>query len=314
MTHRRASLSRRWPVGSPQRGGGSQPRPRGSGQTAAHSRFSLVAGLLISLFGAFLSAQGAANQTLHKPLDEVLDLYVRDGLVYYRALRSDRRKLDAYLATLEQLPSSEVAGWARNDQVALWLNAYNAHVLKAVIDRYPIGGKSSEYPRNSIRQIPGVFERTPRRVAGRSLTLDQIEVDVIAGFDDPRLTLAIGRGSVGGGRLRSEAFTGDNLEAQLARVAAEFPTRRESLRIDVAARTVSVTPILSWRETLFVRVYADKADQKFAQRSPIERALVAFILPNLLPGERAFVQRNEFKVSFHSYDWRLNDLTGGGPR
>jgi hypothetical protein len=181
-------------------------------------------------------------------------------------------------------------------------------VLKTVIDRYPISGKSSEYPRNSIRQIPGVFERTPRRVAGRSLTLDQIEVDVLAGFDDPRLTLAIGRGSVGGGRLRSEAFTDDNLEAQLGRVASEFPTRRELLRIDIAARSVSVTPILSWREALFVRGYAAEADPSFAQRSPIERALVAFILPTLLPGEREMIRANEFRVTFHEYDWRLNDL------
>ena len=267
--------------------------------------------LLIALSWAGpVSGQGSAGRTLHKPLDEVLDVYVRDGLVYYRALRSERRKLDGYLGALDQLSASEIGAWPRDEQVALWLNAYNAHVLRAVIDRYPIAGKSSEYPRNSIRQIPGVFERTPRRVAGRSLTLDQIETEVLAGFQDPRLTLAIGRGSIGGGRLRSEAFTGENLETQLGRVAAEFPTRRELLRIDPAARTISVTPILSWREALFVRAYADQADSRFAQRSPVERALVTFILPNLLPGEREMIRTNEFRVEFHKYDWRLNDLTG----
>jgi hypothetical protein len=251
---------------------------------------------------------------LHVPLDEVLDLYVRDGLVYYRALRSDRRKLDAYLAALERLPAAEVGRWSREEQIALWLNAYNAYVLRTVIDRYPISGRAAEYPRTSIRQIPGAFERATHRVAGRSLTLDQIEVDVLTGFDDPRVTLALGRGSVGGGRLRSEAFTGENLESQLRRVAAEFTTRHELLRIDPSAQTVSVTPILSWREALFVRAYADKAEARFAQRSPIERAITAFILPNLLPSERELVRRNEFRVTYHEYDWRLNDLTGGAPK
>jgi hypothetical protein len=261
-----------------------------------------------------LAAQLGSSGGLHRPLDEVLDVYVRDGFVYYRALRSERRTLDSYLRTLERLTEAEVTAWPREQQIALWLNAYNAHVLEAVIDRYPIGGRSTEYPRNSIRQIPGVFERTPRRVAGRSLPLDQIETEVLGGFNDPRLTLALGRGSIGGGRLRSEAFVAEKLEVQLGQVAAEVTTRHELLRIDPSAGTISVSPILSWREAMFVSAYADDADARFAQRSPIERAIVAFILPNLLPGERELVLRNDFRVTYHEYDWRLNDLTGGAPR
>jgi hypothetical protein len=255
-----------------------------------------------------------ADDSLHRPLDEVLDTYVRDGLVYYRALRTERRKLDTYVSSLERVGASTLSSWSNGDQQAFWLNAYNAHVLRTVIDHYPTGGRSPDYPRNSIRQIPGAFEKRPHRVAGRTLTLDQIETEVLAGFGDPRLSLALGRGSVGGGRLRSEAFSGDRIEAQLKDVVAEFTTRRELLRIDQGERTISTTPILSWREALFVSAYADKADARFAARSPIERALVAFIMPHLLPGEREFVQRNDFKVTFHPYDWRLNDLTGGGPR
>ena len=36
-----------------------------------------------------------------------------------------------------------------------------------------------------------------------------------------------------------------------------------------------------------------------------------FILPNLLPSEKEFVQKNEWKMTFLDLDWRLNDLTGG---
>lgn len=275
---------------------------------------SLLLVAAVMLLVPVAGAQAPARGSLHRPLDEVLDVYVRDGLVYYRALRSERRKLDAYLAALERVATGEVAGWPREEQIAFWINAYNAHVLKAVIDRYPIAGRSAEYPRNSIRQIPGVFERTPRRIAGRSLTLDAIEREVLGEFGDPRVTLALGRGSVGGGRLRSEAFSGADLETQLRNVAAEFTTRRELLRIEAPAGTVSVTPILSWREALFVAAYGDKADARFAERSPLERALVAFIMPHLLPTEREFIVRNDFRLVFHEYDWRLNDLTGGGPR
>jgi hypothetical protein len=253
----------------------------------------------------------SARDGVHRPLDQLLDLYVRDGFVYYRALKSERRQLDAYLATLER---TSIDGWSRDEQVAFWLNAYDAIVLRTVVNRYPIAGTSKEYPSKSIRQIPGAFERATHRIAGRPVTLDAIERDILGGFGDPRLFLALGRGSVGGGRLRSEAFTGAALEQQLRQVAAEFTTRHQLLRVDMAAQQISVTPIVSWREQSFAAAYAERADPRFSSRSPIERALVAFILPHLLPAEKVFVQGNQFTVVFHDYDWRLNDLTGGAPR
>src|SRR5258708_21790920 len=68
-------------------------------------------------------------------LDTELDAYVRDGLVYYRALKSDRSKLDAYVASISEVA---VDGAPRNERLAFWINAYNAVVLKTVIDHYPI--------------------------------------------------------------------------------------------------------------------------------------------------------------------------------
>ena len=253
----------------------------------------------------------SARDGLHQPLDMLLDLYVRDGLVYYRALKSDRSRLDGYVAALGR---ASLDGWSRDEQIAFWLNAYNALVLRTIIDRYPIRGTSNQYPANSIRQVPGAFERITHQVAGRAVTLDGIERDLLAGFNDPRVFVALGRGSVGGGRLRSEAFTGARLAEQLDDVVREFPQRHELLRVDTVARQVSVTPILSWREQQVVAAYADRADARFAARSPIERAVVAMIQPYLLPAERAFVEANDFRVVFHAYDWRLNDLTGRGGR
>ena len=74
-----------------------------------------------------------------------------------------------------------------NNRKAFWLNAYNALVLKTVIDHYPIRGQFSEYPTNSIRQIPGAFAQRTHRVAGRDLTLDSIETTVLTELSDPRL-------------------------------------------------------------------------------------------------------------------------------
>jgi Protein of unknown function, DUF547 len=261
--------------------------------------------LPLALSLTVLSAQqftpAAGAELLHRPLDQILDTNVRDGLVYYRALNGERGRLDRYVASLNVTPAT-YQGWSKAQQEAFWVNAYNAFVLETVINHYPLHG--------TIRQIPGAFDKTTWRAAGKTMTLDQIEKTILHEFNDPRLYLALGRGAVGSGRLRSEAYTADRLEKQLADIEKEFVANRHMYRADRTANLVSVTPIISWREADFVAAY-DKADPAFAQRSPIERAIITFIRPHLLPFEKELIQKNEFKIVFHEMDWRLNDLTGG---
>src|SRR2546423_9639260 len=90
------------------------------------------------------------------PFDLILDTYVRDGYVYYRALKSERRRLDEYI---RQIGLTDVDNRPKNEQLAFWLNAYNALVLRTVIDNYPAPRRSTEYPPRSIRNVPGAFER-----------------------------------------------------------------------------------------------------------------------------------------------------------
>jgi hypothetical protein len=246
---------------------------------------------------------------LHRPFDEILDQYVRDGLVYYNALRIERGKLDGYIRSLGATAAEEEAGWPPPRRLAYWINAYNAFVLQTVIDRYPIRGKAPQYPANSIRQISGAFEKRPFRGGGRQVTLDQIEKE-LAAAGDARSMLALGRGALGGGRLRSEAFTAERIDQQLAAVAAESVDRRELVFVDRAGSQLSVSPIFSWREAAFVSAYGDKAPAVFATRSPLERAVLALIDPVLAPSEATFLRENQFRMVFHEFDWRLNDLTG----
>jgi hypothetical protein len=261
----------------------------------------IVAGTSASAVRARQDASSAGAELLHRPLDQILDTNVRDGLVYYRALKGERGRLDRYIASLN-VPAATYQGWSKEQQIAFWLNAYDAFVLATVVNHYPMRG--------TIREIPGAFDKTPWRAAGKSVTLDQIEKTYLHNFNDPRLYLAIGRGAVGSGRLRSEAFTAEHLDKQLADIENEFVTNRYMYRVDKLTNTISLTPIISWREADFIAAY-DKADPLFAQRSPIERAIITFIRPHLLPLEKELVQKNEFRIVFHEMDWRLNDLTGG---
>ena len=255
-----------------------------------------------------IPVSGQGVDALHKPFDELLELYVRDGFVYYNALRSDRGRLDRYLAALDGPGAAAHANGTAAQKQALWMNAYNALVLRTVINNYPIRGKAAQYPSNSIRQLPGAFERTTHRVAGRAITLDAIEKEMLTPLGDARVFLALGRGAVGGGRLRSEAFDDSRLDAQLTAVASETLSRKEIVRVDIADNQLMVSPLFSWREAAFVASLADKAHKVFEQRSPLERAVLALIEPHLVGAEAEFLEKNAFRMAFTEFDWRLNDL------
>jgi hypothetical protein len=246
---------------------------------------------------------------LHRPLDEILDTYVRDGFVYYNALRIERRKLDSYIAALNGATAAGLAKGSPDEQKAFWINAYNALVLRIVIDHFPIRGRSPDYPRSSIRQIPGAFDKPLHRVAGRPVSLDGIEKDILAPLGDARVFLALGRGAYGGGRLRSEAYDGPTIDKLLTAVATETASRAELVRINIPDQVVSASPLFSWREPLFVASFADKAPEVFKSRSGIERAVLAIIEPHVSTPESLFLHANTFKMQFHEFDWRLNDLS-----
>jgi len=273
------------------------------------ARACLGVAIVLAAFALVATLRAQAGEGRVRAFDEVLDTYVRDGDVYYRALKIERAKLDGYINSLAGVAADRLG---REDRIAFWMNAYNALVLQTVIDHYPIQKRSNEYPAKSIRQIPGAFERLPHHVGSRTVTLDQIEQSILVDFHDPRIFLGLGRGAQGSGRLRSEAFIGQKLETQLAEAAIECAERARCLSIDRVNDTIGVSSIFSWREKEFSAKYADAAPAAFASRSPIERAVIALLQPKLLTIERETVNKNTFRLVYIPFDWTLNDLTGRG--
>ena len=280
-----------------------------------HGRRVLVRGLglrlalVLGVWCVTLAPVGAQSSA-DKKFDEILDQYVRDGFVYYAALRLERRAFDRHVESLAARPAGYDA-WSEARRLAYWINGYNALVLRTVIDHYPIRGASAEFSENSVMQIPGMFAGREHQIAGRRLTLQAIEDELIAAFGDPRAHLALGRGAVGSPRLRSEAFRDDRLEAQLEAVVADFATTAHHVTLDRAGDEVVVSAVLGWRAEQFAAVAG--ADAHRTGRSPIERAIVSLISPALFPREREFLARNTFRLRYRDFDWRLNDLTGGRP-
>jgi len=267
----------------------------------------LAAAIACSL--AFVPAP-AAQTRLHEPFDKILDTYVRDGYVYYQALQKDRAPLERYIASLD-IARATIDGWRKAEQEAFWVNGYNALVLRTVIGGYPIKARSTDYPAKSIRQIPGAFEANKHRIGGASMTLDEIEKDVIVKFGDARLLLALGRGAIGSGRLRSEVYTAQDLDRQLTQAIKECAARIACVKIDRSDNSLQASPLFGWRQDAFVATFGKSP--MWTDRAPIERAVAAMIYPHLFQSEQQFLAQGTFRMTYGQFDWRLNDLTGGIP-
>ena len=78
---------------------------------------SRIALLLVVIAAVLLpGVRVRAQADPHAALDRILDVYVRDGLVYYAALRTERANLDRYVGSLER--AEWVAGASSADQRA----------------------------------------------------------------------------------------------------------------------------------------------------------------------------------------------------
>lgn len=243
----------------------------------------------------------------------VLKSYVDDkGLVDYKGLKAHRAALDDFTASVARLDSKTYDAWSDREKIAFWINVYNALTLKAIIDHYPIQAsylKSLVYPKNSIRQIPGVWNELTFPVMGLDMTLDQIEHDTLrAKFDEPRIHMALVCGAMGCPPLRNEPYTGASLDAQLDDQATKVMNDQRKFRIDRSTDTVYVSSIFDWFGSDFEKKYA--TGEVFKSFSDRERAVLNFICHYLTPDDNRYLKTRPLSLDYLKYDWSLNEKSG----
>lgn len=227
----------------------------------------------------------------HADFNAVLAAHVRDGLVDYEAVGQDPR-FEAYLAKLAAFDPKTLG---RDEQLAFWINAYNAYTLKLIL-------KHDE--KESIRNINktlfvkayGPWKEKLAVVGGTAYGLDFIEQDIIRPtYKEPRIHFALVCAAMGCPPLRAEAYTGAKLEQQLQDQGHKF--LRESPaknRVDVAAKRVFLSQVFKFRNY----------KQDFGGTDASIGRFVAQWYP--AGPERELLESGAFKVTYTDYDWSLN--------
>jgi hypothetical protein len=223
------------------------------------------------------------------------------GLVDYASLKGQRVYLDDFVTYLERLDPKTFKAWPENERLAFWINAYNALTLRAIIDNYPINPATPNgaYPKNSIRQIHGVWDFNRVNVMGQSITLGYIETKILRhDFHDPRIHVALVCAAISCPILRNEPYQGAKLDAQLDDQARKFLADPRQFRIDRATKDVRVSEIFRW--------YAEDFAPASAADKP-RAGLVAFVSKYGSTEARSYIGTDEYRITYTPYDWTLNE-------
>ena len=234
----------------------------------------------------------------------VLRSYVRPPRVDYASLVANRTGLDRAVSELDSASARGEPGWTREQRLAFWINAYNVFTLRAVVDRYPIrAGWLTRFPRNSIRQIDGVWTTRQWRAAGRVVSLDDIEHRILRPeFRDARIHFAINCASISCPRLAAEPYRAGTLDAQLDAAGRTFLAGAEGLQR--TGDTIRVSSIFKWYGDDFVAQYAPIVP---GQRDAKERGILGAVVKYGSAEASAHARTGTPAIRYLDYDWTLND-------
>ena len=198
--------------------------------------FIIPAVIFISISPVLSLASGTTVD--HSIFGTLLKSHVKDGQVSYSAFKKDEPDLDRYLVQLEKVDPDLLD---RAEQMAFYINAYNAWTIKLILENYP--GVKSIKDLGSLFQSP--WKKKFVKLNAKTIHLDHIEHEILRPvFRDPRIHFAVNCASRSCPPLLDEPFTGPELERQLEDAAISFINDPQSNFID--GDRLYVSRIFKW--------------------------------------------------------------------
>jgi Protein of unknown function, DUF547. len=221
----------------------------------------------------------------HQAWDELLQLNVSSsGKVNYQGFIRQKVKLDKYLNLLST-NTPDPKTWSTQEQLAYWINAYNAFTVKLIVDHYPVKSIRELGPRFKIPFIKDVWHYQFFEIGGVKSSLNEIEHTILRKeFDEPRIHFAINCASVSCPSLFNQAFLPDQIESQLEKVTFEFVN--DNSKNKIAEGQVKISSIFFGSKEIFTK--------KGTLIDFLNRYSKFQITPNA-------------KISFIDYNWNLNE-------
>jgi len=196
------------------------------------------------------NVNGVEKAGTHELWDELVKQNVRpDGRVNYKGFELRRDDLLLYLKLLSDNPPNPET-WTETEQLAYWINAYNAFTVELILQNYPL--ESIKDIAGNIPMINSPWDLKFFRIGKVQFDLNTIEHVILREqFEEPRIHFAINCASVSCPDLRGEAFVAERLNEQLEDQARTFISNTN--KNIITATDVKLSKVFSWFKTDFTR-------------------------------------------------------------
>ncbi len=173
----------------------------------------------------------------------------KDGKVNYNGFIQDSVQFNSYLALLKNNHPND-KNWNEQEQLAYWINAYNAFTVELILQNYPL--TSIQDIAGNIPMINSPWDLKFFKIGGIEFDLNTIEHEILRKhFEEPRIHFAICCASLSCPKLRNEAYEAGQLANQLDEQAEAFINNSD--KNIITASEIKLSKIFSWFESDFTK-------------------------------------------------------------
>jgi hypothetical protein len=239
----------------------------------------------IRLLVCFTLSLAAAATTFGQKSDWVtsyntlLGKYVTSSGVKYAEWKANAADMQAIQGVVDGIAKENVSAMGKQQQLAFYINAYNAWILHEALGKYPT---------KSVKDALFTFFTGKRiTVAAQQMSFNALEKETIRSkFNDPRVHFALNCASRSCPPLNRTAFSGDKLDGQFESLAKGYVNSEHGVKYNAATKSAELSKIFDWYKDDF------KADG----------GAIAFINKR-----RSTPIPADAKISYQDYDWGLNE-------
>ncbi|HEX5176462.1 MAG TPA: DUF547 domain-containing protein [Chthoniobacteraceae bacterium] len=235
--------------------------------------------------GALLLASVTAGRAEQFPkwipiYNGLLGKYVTSSGVRYAAWKNNAADMQAIQQVVDGIAAEKVSGLSKKEELAFYINAYNAWILHEAL---------AKYPTKSVKDLLFTFFTGQRiKVAGEKMSFNHLEKDIIRPkFGEPRVHCALNCASRSCPPLNREAFQADKLDVQLEKLAVAFVNSPKGVDYSAEKKSAALSSIFNWYKDDFKAVGGPIAFINKRRNVPLP---------------------NDVKITYQSYDWSLNEV------
>lgn len=229
--------------------------------------------------------------------DAILKKYVQGDNFDYAALKKSPEDVARFEAFLKWQAEADASQMTDPEQIAFYINAYNACCIKSILDHYPVG---------SPKEIKDFF-KIKYTVAGEKLATEDIEYKrLIADHRDMRGHFAVVCADRGCLPLKAGAYRADTLDDDLNEAAKKFVADPRQFKVDPEQKTIEISMIFSpeWYGKKFFNDPQRAIDGGDAESgSGSEKYLHPWVNPQV----KELLSAGGYKVKYIEWDWTLNE-------